>query len=151
MANKGPLAGSHSARRRWHGDSPSRTSTRGAAGSPRMPADIGKIPEAAAFWRRLAPLLIDDGRLTPDRADAFATLARLHATRVELRSLLAQQGYTVQTKDGTTANPVARLLRNAETDWLSIARDFGLTPGAAAKLPAFDANDEEEDALAKFL
>lgn len=150
MAHKGPIAGSHSARRRWHGDKLTQPLPRGATGSVRMPADLKALPEAAGFWRRLAPMLIDDGRLTPDRIDAFATMARLHATRVELRGLLAQQGYTVVTKDGTTANPVARLLRNAETDWLAIARDFGLTPGAAARLPISEQHSADEDPLAKF-
>jgi len=44
------------------------------------------------------------------------------------------------------ANPVARLLRDARRDFVSLAREYGLTPAAETRFPPEATEHGEEDA-----
>jgi len=118
-------------------------------------ASVEKVPLALAFWERTAPILIADGRLTADRVDAFAILARLHADILQLQDQVAAEGWITASEKGQSASPVARLLRDSRRDFVTLARDFGLTAAAAARIPqeppSGEEDGDEETALLKKL
>lgn len=109
------------------------------------PASVQKIPAAMSFWDRTSPILVADGRLTADRVDAFAILCRLHAEIEQLQDQVAAEGWITATDKGQAASPVAKLLRDSRRDFVTLARDFGLTAAAAARIPQELPSGEEED------
>lgn len=109
------------------------------------PESVAKVPVAAAFWERNAPILTADGRLRPERVDAFAILCRLHSDIEQLTDQVSAEGWITATDKGQAASPVAKLLRDARRDFVALARDFGLTAAAAARIPQESANVEAED------
>jgi len=109
------------------------------------PASVQAVPAAAAFWQRVAPILSADGRLRPDHVDAFGVLAHLHADIEQLAEQLREEGWITSTDKGQAASPVAKLLRDARRDWVQLARDFGLTAAAAARLPLDETHGKEDD------
>jgi P27 family predicted phage terminase small subunit len=118
------------------------------------PASVAKIPSALGFWERTTPILIADGRLTPDRVDAFAILCHLHSEIEQLAETVAAEGWITATDKGQAASPVAKLLRDSRRDFVTLARDFGLTAAAAARIPqelpsGEEEGDEEDAVLAK--
>lgn len=148
MGSRGPVADPKS-QRSAAGRNTLRSPRRGDAGPVRMPTGLARNKPAAAMWKRLAPSLIDSGRLTPESADAFAMLCRLHAELELLDDQLTAEGFVVSTERGPVANPIARLARAARNDWVSLARDFGLTAASSARLPEIE-DEEETDPLAEF-
>ena len=124
------------------------------AGDIAPPSSVAKIPAAVGFWGRTAPILIADGRLTPDRVDAFAILCHLHSEIEQLAGTVATEGWITATDKGQAASPVAKLLRDSRRDFVQLARDFGLTAAAAARIPqelpsGEEEGDEEDAVLAK--
>lgn len=115
------------------------------------PASVTSSPAASGFWSRNAPALVADGRLTPDRVDAFAILCQLHADCEQLAAQVATEGWITATDKGQAASPVARLLRDSRRDFVTLARDFGLTAAAAARLPQDPSDGKEEDDEAALL
>lgn len=137
------------------------TRTRKAAASsttppegPPMPGSVAARPAAAGFWSRHAQALAADGRLRQDQADSFALLCHLWADAEQLAEQLAAEGWITATDKGQAASPVARLLRDSRRDYVTLARDFGLTAASAARLPqdptdGEEAGDEEDALLAR--
>ena len=119
------------------------------------PASVSKVPAALGFWERNAPILQADGRLRPEQLDAFAILARLHADIEQLADQVDSEGWITATDKGQAASPVAKLLRDSRRDFVTLARDFGLTAAAAARIPqeppvdGEEEGDEEDAVLAK--
>jgi P27 family predicted phage terminase small subunit len=136
------------------------------AGPNAMPAPAGfsaqdvqpteavlKSPAARDYWTRNAPILVADGRLRPERVDAFAILCRLHSDIEQLADQVAEEGWITATERGQAISPVAKLLRDARRDFVALARDFGLTAAAAARMPqeVVDADEEDDDTEAAIL
>lgn len=116
-----------------------------AVGGIQAPANVRAIPAAAAFWSRVAPTLSADGRLVPEQADAFAILCRLHADILVLEEQVVAEGWITASEKGQQASPVAKLLRDARRDFVALARDFGLTAAAAARIPQEPDSGKEKD------
>ena len=112
-----------------------------------MPAHLEARAMAVAFWDHHADTLASSGKLKPQQAESFALLANLYADCRELAEQLAAEGWVTSTEKGQTANPVARLLRDARRDYVMVAREFGLTPAAEGRLPTESTNGEEVDEL----
>lgn len=108
------------------------------------PDSVTKVPAALAFWDRNAPILQADGRLRAEQLDAFAILCRLHADIEQLADQVAAEGWITATDKGQAASPVAKLLRDSRRDFVTLARDFGLTAAAAARIPQDPPSGEEE-------
>lgn len=108
------------------------------------PASVTKVPAALGFWERNAPILQADGRLRPEQLDAFAILCRLHADIEQLADQVDAEGWITATDKGQAASPVAKLLRDSRRDFVTLARDFGLTAAAAARIPQDPPSGEEE-------
>lgn len=109
-----------------------------------VPANVAKVPAALAFWTRTSPLLQAEGRLHPEQVDAFAILCRLHADIVHLEDQVDAEGWITATDKGQAASPVAKLLRDSRRDFVTLAREFGLTAASAARIPQDPIGGEEE-------
>jgi P27 family predicted phage terminase small subunit len=117
----------------------------------RMPHGLAKNKPAAALWKRIAPTLIEDGRLTPDQAEPFALMCRLHAEIERLELRIAKDGDTiVNTKGDVVKHPAHTMLRSARTEYVALARDFGLTAAAVARLPIEEDDETETNPLGEF-
>jgi hypothetical protein len=121
------------------------TTTNKNANPPTAPADITGRKVAAAFWNAHAASLAAAGRLCDDNAEGFAIVAHLYADCRELATQLAAEGWITATDKGQAASPVARLLRDARRDFLTFAREYGLTPAAQTRFPP-EVEHVEEDA-----
>jgi len=101
----------------------------------RPPTSVESRPAAARYWQAHAPALAADGRLRQDQAETFGILCHLFADCEQLTEQLAAEGWITATDKGQAASPVARLLRDSRRDYVMLAREFGLTAAAAARLP----------------
>lgn len=111
----------------------------------RMPHGLAKNKVAAALWKRLAPTLIEDGRLTPDQAEPFALMCRLYAEIERHEERIAKDGDCIINKKGDVVkHPAHTMLRTARTEYVALVRDFGLTAASVARLPLEDEGDEEK-------
>lgn len=155
MGSRGPIPDPASGRSQAGRNTRARkTSTATSASGVAPPANVQAVPAAAAFWSRVAPTLVSDGRLVPEQADAFAILCRLHAEILSLEEQLLAEGWITATDKGQAASPVAKLLRDSRRDFVNLARDFGLTAAAAARIPTDPDNGEtkaEDDPEAQVL
>jgi len=119
---------------------------------PRPPAEALVVePEhvaaralASVFWHDHAGALIASGRLRPELVESFAILCHLFADCRQLATQLAEEGWITATDKGQAASPVARLLRDARRDYLTYAKEFGMTAAADSRLPQ-DATDGKEE------
>jgi P27 family predicted phage terminase small subunit len=109
------------------------------------PAAVKARPIALRFWSAHAPTLAADGRLREDQVETFGILCHLYADCEQLGEQLAAEGWITATDKGQAASPVAKLLRDSRRDYVTLARDFGLTAASAARLPQ-DPNSGEEEA-----
>ena len=145
MGSRGPAPDPSSARSKAGRNTRHRKAPAAPADDIEAPAWVAAVPAAAEFWGRVSPTLIADGRLAAEHVDSFGTLCRLHADILQLQEQLAAEGWITATDKGQAASPVAKLLRDARRDVLTIARDFGLTAAAAARIPQDPPHGEEED------
>jgi P27 family predicted phage terminase small subunit len=114
--------------------------------TPKAPEDVAARPVAAAYWKAHADSLAGSGRLRADNVEGLALLSHLYADCRELAKQLAAEGWMTSTDKGQQANPVARLLRDARRDFVSLAREYGLTPAAETRFPPEATEHGEEDA-----
>jgi len=114
--------------------------------TPKAPADVAARPVAAAYWKAHANSLAGAGRLRADNVEGLALLSHLYADCRDLAEQLAAEGWMTSTDKGQQANPVARLLRDARRDFVSLAREYGLTPAAETRFPPEATEHGEEDA-----
>jgi P27 family predicted phage terminase small subunit len=119
--------------------------------APKPPASIANDAQAIDFWNRHAPQLAAAGRLRAEQSETFAILCQLHADGVLLAKQVAAEGWITATDKGQAASPVAKLLRDARRDFITLARDFGLTAASEARLPADPNDGQEEDDEAALL
>jgi P27 family predicted phage terminase small subunit len=91
--------------------------------------------EARKFWKEQAPDLESRGLLTGLDEVAFTMLCTLWSDIRDYQKRLAKDGPTLKGKRGAVrAHPVARMLSQAEAQFHSLAREFGLTPASRGRL-----------------
>lgn len=144
MGRRGPIPkpGSSESKR---GRNTRYAKARPSSGDVRRPAWL--VDEnAVAFWDEHAARLVDAHRLRPEHADTFATLCELAGDCRRLAARVATEGDIIETEKGPIGSPAARLLRDARRDFVNLARDFGMTAAADARLPIETTDGKEEDA-----
>lgn len=154
MGRRGPIADPNSERSKTGRNTRTRKNPKAVAAEPgqvSMPATISGDPKAAGYWDAHAPLLIAAGRLRPELAATFAILCQLHADCVTLADQVAAEGFVTATDRGQAASPVAKLLRDSRRDYVTLAREFGLTAAADARLPQEVTDGQEESEEQKLL
>ena len=118
---------------------------------PRLASDIVTIPEhvaaralAAKFWADHQATLIASGRLRQELAETFGLLCHWWADCRQLADQVAAEGWIIATDKGQAASPVAKLLRDSRRDYVTLAKEFGLTAASDSRLPQ-DPTDGKED------
>ena len=106
----------------------------------------GYLRQIGGFMVETADSLAGAGRLRSDNVEGLALLSHLYADCRDLAEQLAAEGWMTSTDKGQQANPVARLLRDARRDFVSLAREYGLTPAAETRFPPEATEHGEEDA-----
>ena len=100
---------------------------------------------ARAIWRRLAPQLARQGRLTPLDRDQFAlycdALAKLWIASLDLDVGLLVPGR----RDPLRTTPVWKVYRELLATCRALGAEFGLTPGTRVRLASADAPMPERD------
>ena len=131
MAKRGPLPAGHT--------------LRGAGG--RTPAPPKHLAKAARdFWRKYAPEVAKDGRLTTVDLGPFERLAVAWGTLVDLDAILTRDGLVIVSPTGATKqHPAAAVRAAAEKTFLALASAFGLTPAARLRTPAIPEPDAKTD------
>jgi phage terminase small subunit len=115
------------------------------------PASVAARPSAARFWSLHAPALAEDGRLGHVQVETFGVLCHLFADCEQLAEQLGSEGWITATDKGQAASPVAKLLRDARRDYVALAKEFGLTAAAAARIPQEAPVEEKADTLRAFI
>jgi P27 family predicted phage terminase small subunit len=95
--------------------------------APSAPARLSA--RAAAEWRRLAPVAVKLGTLTPADSRAFELLCETLASEAEARELIAKEGMTTTTDSGgVKPHPAVRVVETARAQAARLLADFGMTP-----------------------
>ncbi|MCF3933290.1 P27 family phage terminase small subunit [Acuticoccus sp. M5D2P5] len=90
--------------------------------------------EAQMVWDRMAPRVTHPtiDRLHPQHAEAFAMMCQARARHLRFQADLAENGwfYESRTRNGVQykARPEVAQMNEAFRQFLTLARDFGLTP-----------------------
>ncbi len=145
MGARGPLPG--------HGGWPVAGSRRrSTAGGPVvMPPDLLPNVAAANYWRKHAPGLIADGRLTPLSVEPFAVLCRLAGEIEQHERTIASEGWILEAKNGyRMPHPAAALPKQARTLSLALAKEFGMTAASYARLPKHEEPAKDANPLTQF-
>ena len=125
---------------------------------PKPPPHL--LPEAKAEWRRLAPSLSLLGILTDLDVSPFAAYCQSYARWVQAERLLAglaeqdgtgRDAMLIKTRaGGVTPNPLIWVARNAASDMLRYATEFGFTPSSRTRVHAMVPNAAAGDASSFF-
>jgi len=90
------------------------------------------------LWHRYEAKLGAMQVLTPADEEALALLVDVHVEVLELREVVRAQGRTYMTEGRgglmKRENPSYRQLREVRREWVTLAREFGLTPASRSRL-----------------
>ncbi|TFB96538.1 MULTISPECIES: phage terminase small subunit P27 family [unclassified Cryobacterium] len=114
------------------------------------PLDFKRIPpeppdwlsrEALAEWERVVPEMSRLDILKPSDRAALAIYCENWATFVEASRIIANEGLTIEAKQGTLPHPAVGIARAAGREARTWAGQFGLTPAAEN---AFSAKESQQ-------
>ena len=113
------------------------------------PAAIQANAGALDFWHAHADDLVATGRLRPQFSEAFSLLCEMAAEAQTLTAMIERDGLIVRHARGSRPHPACRILRDVRRDFVTLAREFGMTPASDARFPQDDPGDDvdqdEED------
>jgi phage terminase small subunit len=109
------------------------------------PAIVQADEVALGFWNEHAPLLIESRRLRPEQAHALGVLCCLHSEILVLSAGVASAGHVIETPRGPVTNPAAKMLRDARRDFVSLAKEFGMTAASEARIPQEPPSNVDDD------
>jgi P27 family predicted phage terminase small subunit len=109
-----------------------------------MPDHVASRPLAAKFWADHQATLIASGRLRQELAETFGLLCHWYADCRQLADQVAAEGWITATDKGQAASPVAKLLRDSRRDYVTLAKEFGLTAASDSRLPQDPTDGKEE-------
>lgn len=94
----------------------------------------GMRKPAKKFWDEHAPEMERLSVLTGVDAPAFRLMAEAYAFAVQAAEELAEEGFTVEGRDGPKKHPLAQVFRDNAQLFKSFATEFGMTPSSRARL-----------------
>lgn len=107
---------------------------------------------AAAEWRRLAPLLADNGLLTVLDADALALYCRAFVQWREANDKLAKEGTVGKSRNGfPVISPYITVAQKAMITMRAMMTEFGLTPSARTRVSRATPKLDASNPLDKFI
>lgn len=122
------------------------------AGIPKCPSHVPSI--AKSLWRELAPLLLNMGVLTEADRRALELVCTTYAEYRNADDDVRVNGITYSTTSTTgdvviKANPAVNMRADAAKRYLTLIKEFGLTPSSRAgvKVEQKDKSDPLQDFL----
>jgi len=112
--------------------------------SIKMPSTMKRDTIARNFWNDHAGMLITAKRLRPESAATFGLLCVLYADVQRLAARVDEQGWTLETPKGPIQNPTAAQLCRVRGQYIVLAKEFGLTAAAEARIPVEAPRDEND-------
>jgi hypothetical protein len=109
------------------------------------PAIVQADEVALRFWNEHAATLIEGRRIRPEQAQSFGLLCQLHSEIVLLTASVTGNGHVIDTPKGPVLNPAAKMLRDARRDFVSLAKEFGMTAASEARMPKEPPANVDED------
>ncbi len=80
--------------------------------------------------------MIEDNLLNPLFETAFLAMAKSWDVFMTATDKLSEEGYVITDNRGVKRkHPLSQVARNAQTTFLTFARDFGLTPMSRQRMP----------------
>jgi P27 family predicted phage terminase small subunit len=146
-----------------HGTKPHKSAAK-TVGS--LPADEPEMPkhltaEARKEWKRLLPLLLERGSLTPGDSAALALYAETFSRWLLAKRDVEENGLTItstvldssgQPVSNRKINPSLRIVENCERSLRNFLREFGLTPATRERvLPARKPKNESKSSFDNFI
>ena len=120
-------------------------------GSIPVPSNIKRDTIAHRFWRDHAEMLIGFKRLRPESAVTFGLLCTLYADTERLRAKVDEEGWTLESPKGPIQNPTAAQLHRVRSQYIALAKEFGLTAAAEARIPVeADSGEDKSYPLTQF-
>ena len=112
-------------------------------GEVAMPSVVKRDTMARNFWKDHAGMLINQKRLRPESAATFGLLCTLYADEQRLRAKIDEEGWTLDSPKGPIQNPTAAQLHRVRSQYIALAKEFGLTAAAEARIPVEAPSGEE--------
>lgn len=146
-----------------HGTKPHKSTAKTVSA---LPADEPEMPkhltaEARKEWKRLLPLLLERGSLTPGDSAALALYAETFSRWLLAKRDVEEHGLTVSTVvldssgqqvTNRKINPALRIVENCERSLRNFLREFGLTPATRERVvPARKPKDSKRSSFDNFL
>lgn len=120
---------------------------RGIDAPPGVPPAPGWLSDLArAEWDRIVPMLEASKVMSPRHQQTLASYCDAFADMVEADRELKASGATFMDDKGRVSNhPAWNRKRDARSQMLKIAAEFGLTASALARVSAVDNGQKEDD------
>jgi P27 family predicted phage terminase small subunit len=99
---------------------------------PDMPRELKG--EAAKEWKRIAPDLERDGRVSHLDQQMIAAYCRAISMAMTAADDVQERGILIKTKNGIVKNPALQVFRDCMATATAVAKPLGITPRGRADL-----------------
>lgn len=111
----------------------------------------GLSPGAKTEWRRIAPILEDQGLLSNMDRACLAAYCETYARWIKSLREIQKGGEVIKTPNGSLQiSPWVSIARNAEKEIRQFSSEFGMTPASRSKVSATDPKDKQVDKKDRF-
>jgi P27 family predicted phage terminase small subunit len=90
--------------------------------------------DAAKEWKRIAPELERDGKVTHLDQQMIAAYCRAVSMAMQAADDVAERGILIKTKNGIVKNPALQVFRDCMATATAVAKPLGITPRGRADL-----------------
>jgi len=112
---------------------------------------VGLSPSAKAEWRRVAPLLEDQGLLAKVDRAALAAYCELYARWIKSLKMIQEKSEVITTPNGSLqVSPWVSIARSAEKELRTYAGLFGMTPADRGKVNAAPKEKKKPEGKERF-
>jgi len=118
------------------------------SGIPSMPKWLKEFPEAVKEWRRESKILKRMGLITEAETSVLANRSYIGAQLITLAKEIKDEGYTIETDRGISANPKVLRLEKLLSEHRQYGTLLGMDPSSRARLKV---ETEPEDPLEQFM
>jgi len=100
------------------------------------------------MWERIVPELVEHDLMSEGREPTLVLLINTYLDYVYLRQRIQKDGWVIQGKGKIRhKNPVVDIMLRSQALYLSLAKEFGLTPKSKAYQPARRQQSKKRSAL----
>jgi P27 family predicted phage terminase small subunit len=108
--------------------------------------------KAREFMKSVVKTLKESNVVESIDSAALDMLARSYSLYVKANEELENQSLTIVNNQGNiVANPIVKIIKDAQTSCMQIMTEFGLTAKSRKKLPRLDKKEGDESPLDEFV